>query len=170
MSKVLSIAHLKTTRCSGELESRPSTSNRHLLFRPAVSKVQVPTPPAFFSLSVLCFFSVCVHAVYNVHTCYGTRVEVNRQLTGVGSLQCGSRRSNSASQPWWLALILSVFSLSFPSLFLFSLLLPPPPPPSSSSPSRQNLATLLKLVSCLPRPPDKLGLQGCITMPYPKVY
>lgn len=135
MSKILSIAHLKTTRCSGELESRPSTSNRHLLFRPAVSKVQVPTPPAFFSLSVLCFFSVCVHAVYNVHTCYGTRVEVNRQLTGVGSLQCGSRRSNSASQPWWLALILLAGSYSV-GLFSLSLL-------SSSSPSSSLLLPLL---------------------------
>lgn len=135
MSKILSIAHLKTTRCSGELESRPSTSNRHLLFRPAVSKVQVPTPPAFFSLSVLSFFSVCVHAVYNVYTCYGTRVEVNRQLTGVGSLQCGSRRSNSASQPWWLALILLACSYSV-GLFSLSLL-------SSSSPSSYLLLPLL---------------------------
>lgn len=135
MSKVLSIAHLKTTRCSGELESRPSTSNRHLLFRPAVSKVQVPTLPAFFSLSVLCFFSVCVRAVYNVHTCYGTRVEVNRQLTGVGSLRCGSRRSNSASQPWWLALILLAGSYSV-GLFSLSLL-------SSSSPSSYFLLPLL---------------------------
>lgn len=133
MSKVLSIAHLKTTRCSGELESRPSTSNRHLLFRPAVSKVQVPTPPAFFSFSVLCFFSVCVHAVYNVHTCYGTRVEVNRQLTGVGSLQCGSRRSNSASQPWWLALILLACSYSVGLFSFFPFSLPLLPPPTSSS-------------------------------------